>query len=110
MLVGSNQGPQLVELHRWLLAPAYPARVATLAEELGEFVAGFGLEGDPQSEALTRAAQMHILDALGVGLAATTFADATPHALLALASASGASTDSTLFGLKRAPRYRSPHS
>ena len=86
-------------VHGWRFAPAYPACVAALAEELGEFVASFDLEGDPKREELTRAAQMHILDTLGVGLAATTFADATPQALLALANASGVSTDSTLFGL-----------
>ncbi len=78
--------------------------MAALAEELGAFVAGFRLDEDPRRTELVELAKAHVLDALGVALAATTMADGAPRALLALARASGESRESTLVGLAaRAP-------
>ena len=74
-------------------------KMTPLAEQLGAFVAGFQLADDARHDHLVETAQMHILDALGVALAATTVKDATPRALLALARASGESQESTLVGL-----------
>lgn len=66
--------------------------MAALAEELGAFVAGFRLNERPRRTELVELAQVHVLDALGVALAATTMVDGAPGALLALAPAPSAST------------------
>ena len=71
----------------------------TLAEELADFVVGFDLGTDPGREEIFEFARMHVLDAIGVALAATTFGDATPRALLGLARAAGESRDCVLVGL-----------
>jgi 2-methylcitrate dehydratase PrpD len=73
--------------------------VATLAEELADFVVGFDLGTDSRRGEILEFARMHVLDALGVALAATTFGDATPRALLGLACASGESRECVLVGL-----------
>jgi 2-methylcitrate dehydratase PrpD len=100
---GWDEGAERLERARQQPLP-YSGAVAALAEELGQFVEGFRLEDDPKHDLLVETAQMHILDALGVALAATTFKDATPGALRAMALASGESEDSSLIGLgARAP-------
>jgi 2-methylcitrate dehydratase PrpD len=74
--------------------------VPTLAEQLGEFVSDFRLADDPQREELLETARLHVLDALGVALAATMMEDGAAAALLAVARASGASSECALVGLQ----------
>jgi 2-methylcitrate dehydratase PrpD len=74
--------------------------MSTLAEELAQFVAEFRLLEDASRAPILEAARMHVLDSLGVALAATRFPDATPGALKALAGASGASLECSLIGLE----------
>jgi 2-methylcitrate dehydratase PrpD len=73
--------------------------MVALAEELGSFVAGFRLRNDPNRDQLVETARLHVLDAIGVALAATTMEDNAASSLLALSRVSGSSNDCVLLGL-----------
>jgi 2-methylcitrate dehydratase PrpD len=70
-----------------------------LAEELGAFVSNFQLAEAPDRDELLESARLHVLDSVGVALAATTLENGVAPAVRAVAQAYGVSDESTLIGL-----------
>ena len=72
----------------------------SLAETLGEYVAGFDLRSSPMRDALMEKAKMHILDGIGVGLAASIMEDGYAPKLMEMVRGFGSSSDCTIIGFQ----------
>jgi 2-methylcitrate dehydratase PrpD len=70
-----------------------------LAEELGGFVSEFKLSEARDRDELLESARLHVLDSVGVALAATTLENGIAPTVRAAAQAYGESNESTLIGL-----------
>jgi 2-methylcitrate dehydratase PrpD len=70
----------------------------TLAERLATFAVDFDLKSDPARDALLEKAKVHILDGIGVALAATTAEDGYGQKLLRVARAYRSAPTCTIIG------------
>lgn len=84
------------------MTDAIPARpAANLAEELANFVATYQLSRDPQREHLVERAKLHLLDGVGVALAASTMEDRFANQLAEAVEAYGSQSECSVIGLPR---------
>ena len=72
----------------------------TLAEKLAAFVVGFDLRSSPDRDALVEKAKLHVLDGIGVALAAPTMEDGYAGKLLQAVNAWGSSSECTMIGFR----------
>ena len=76
-------------------------RDVTLAETLADFVVGFDLRSSPSRDVLVEKAKLHVLDAIGVALAARTMEDGYATKLLRAVRDWGSAADCTIIGFEQ---------